>query len=224
MLTDNATVKSQSHQILSSKSSSSGTVTPTSDYIDDSGVSEDNASSVNSGSEHGNDNNNYIHNNQSTPASSIIGDIIISPGGSTVVEYKTTQDKIPSPANINSCSTNNGNINSVIASTTTSTTTNNNNNDNKDNNNSEYNNEAKIISANQSNTPHTHFHKKYIKAMNALNGIENSTQIITTSTAPQPTSISSLSNSGAQISIQSAMAVNSTSTIYTIPMKQQYTR
>lgn len=67
IVTDNATsMKPQPQQAMSSTSPSSGAATPTSDFVDDSGVSEDNASSVTSGSEQGS----CIYRNvRTTPAS-----------------------------------------------------------------------------------------------------------------------------------------------------------
>lgn len=257
IITDNASIKPQSQQVMSSKSSSSGAATPTSDLVDDSGVSEDNASSVNSGSEQGsssssssssgsiyratvrttpksfattpsrerdsdaidNDdiddaNNNTInkscsnanHQIQAPPASSIIH---LSPGGSAVIEYKTVSN-LTQKSNIipNTVSSFSNNSNPVIVSTT----------------NGAINGTANIIktvstqsSTLAASTPHTHFHKKYIKAMNAMNG--SGTDTVTTST---PTPITN-SNSEAQISSPSTIvSVSAPTTIYTIPMKTEF--
>lgn len=199
MIGDSITIKAQ--PISTSKSSSPGALTPTSDFVDDSGVSEDNASSVNSGSEHGGDV--YPH-NQPPPASSIIH---LSPGGSTVIEYKTSPQKpnLSTTATTMSAShaivktISNGNC-SVIASTVNSLS-------------------RTDVSELRSmdgppksaaSSPHTHFHKRYIKAMNALNGID--TTLVTVSTTP---SISVQSASDARITSQPA-------TIHAIPMHAQY--
>lgn len=272
IITESASIKpqsQQSQQSMSTKSSSSGTATPTSDLVDDSGVSEDNASSINSGSELGgcsssssssgsssiyrttvrtppksfatttasrerdtdtidtddmdDANNNTInknrtnHPNQMSPTSSIIH---LSPGGSAVIEYKTVSN-LSQKSNIipNTVSSLNNNSNPVIVST----------------NNGAINGTANIIKTvspqqppstqsttttstiQMSTTPHTHFHKKYIKAMNALNG--SGTDIVTTLT---PTPITN-SNSQAQISSPSTIVSVSTPTaIYTIPMKTEF--
>lgn len=270
IITESASIKPQSQQSMSTKSSSSGTATPTSDLVDDSGVSEDNASSINSGSELGgcsssssssgsssiyrttvrtppksfattttasrerdtdtidtddmdDANNNTInknrtnHPNQMSPTSSIIH---LSPGGSAVIEYKTVSN-LSQKSNIipNTVSSLNNNSNPVIVST----------------NNGAINGTANIIKTvspqqppstqsttttstiQMATTPHTHFHKKYIKAMNALNG--SGTDIVTTLT---PTPITN-SNSQAQISSPSTIVSVSTPTaIYTIPMKTEF--
>lgn len=254
IITDNASIKPQSQQAMSSKSSSSGAVTPTSDFVDDSGVSEDNASSVNSGSEQGssiyrsvrttpksfattsrdrdsdtidNDdiddaNNNTIqktranattttttnNHNQAPPVSNIIH---LSPSGSSVIEYKTLAS-LPQKSNIIPNTTSPlSNSNPVIVSSTNNGTTTNGTT-----------NVIKAISTQQSSTqsstlsttstPHTHFHKKYIKAMNALNGSET---ITTTSIAN--------SSHEAQISPSTVVSISTpTTTIYTIPMKTEY--
>lgn len=260
IITESASIKPQSQQSMSTKSSSSGTATPTSDLVDDSGVSEDNASSINSGSELGgcsssssssgsssiyrttvrtppksfattttsrerdtetidtddmdDANNNTInknrtnHPNQMSPTSSIIH---LSQGGSAVIEYKTVSNSSQKsniiPNTVSSLNNNsspvigaiNGtaNIIKTVSPSTQSTTT------------------TSTIS--MSTTPHTHFHKKYIKAMNALNG--SGTDTVTTLT---PTPITN-SNSQAQISSPSTIVSVSTPTaIYTIPMKTEF--
>lgn len=263
IVTDNASIKPQTQQAMSSKSSSPGAVTPTSDFVDDSGVSEDNASSVNSGSEQGSSiyknsvrmtpksfattprdtdtidnediddaNNNTIQKNRTninyTQASSAITSNIIhlSPSGSSVIEYKTLSN-LPQKSNIiPNTSSPLSKSNPVIVSTnngiTTTTTTINGTT-----------NVIKAISTQQqqqqqqqsgplsptlsATTPHQHFHKRYIKAMNALNGPDTITTVTTTSIAN--------SSHEAQISSPSTVvSVSSptTTTIYTIPMKSEY--
>lgn len=272
IITESASIKPQSQQSMSTKSSSSGTATPTSDLVDDSGVSEDNASSINSGSELGgcsssssssgsssiyrttvrtppksfatttttasrerdtdtidtddmdDANNNTInknrtnHPNQMSPTSSIIH---LSPGGSAVIEYKTVSN-LSQKSNIipNTVSSLNHNSNPVIVST----------------NNGAINGTANIIrtvspqqppstqsttttsTIQMSTTPHTHFHKKYIKAMNALNG-SNTTDSMAT-IVPTPNTNSS---PDAQISQPSnIVSVSAPTTIYTIPMKTEF--
>lgn len=188
------TIKAQ--PMSTSKSSSPGALTPTSDFVDDSGVSEDNASSVNSGSEHGGDV--YPH-NQPPPASSIVH---LSPGGSTVIEYKTsTQKSNASAAGASHAivkTISNGNC-SVIASTVNSL--------------------SRTIDASElrmdgqpksASSPHTHFHKRYIKAMNALNGID--TTLVTVSTT----------SSMAVHSASEARSAAQPATIHAIPMQAPY--
>lgn len=276
IITDNVAIKPQSQQTMSSKSSSSGTATPTSDLVDDSGVSEDNASSVNSGSEQGNSsssssssngsgsgssiyrtvrttpksfattssrerdsdaidnediddaNNNTInknrananhhhqhhHQNQPPSASSIIH---LSPGGSAVIEYKTmpnlSQKSNIIPNTVSSLS--NHSSNPVIVSTHNGTTIHGTANIIKTVSTHQ---SSTQLSTTASTTPHTHFHKKYIKAMNALNG--SGTDTVTTLT---PATITN-SNSEAQISSPSTIVSVSTptTTIYTIPMKTEF--
>ncbi|XP_055324165.1 DEP domain-containing protein DDB_G0279099 isoform X2 [Sitodiplosis mosellana] len=255
-VTDNASTKPQSQQAMSSKSSSSGAVTPTSDFVDDSGVSEDNASSVNSGSEQGSSsssgsssiyrsvrttpksfattgherdnntvenediddaNNNTIqknrensNHNQVPPAANIIH---LSPSGSSVVEYKTLSNLPQKSTIIPNTSSPLSNSNPVIVSTNNGTTANG------------ATNVIKAISTQQSSihsstlsasTPHTHFHKKYIKAMNALNSDTITTTLTTTSIAN--------SSQEAQISSPTTLMSISTptTTIYTIPMQKEY--
>lgn len=186
---DNITIKAQS--ILSSKSSSAGTITPTSDLVDDSGVSEDNASSVNSGSEHGGDT--YPH---SQPTSIIH----LGPDGNTVIEYKSTPRKINSPSSTLHSpativkTTVNGNC-SVIASTVNSIG-------------KSENIDGRTVDI--ASNPHTHFHKRYIKAMNALNSIDPA--LVTVSTT-------------SSMSVQSSCADTRTqpATIHAIPMSSHYT-
>lgn len=255
IVTDNASIKPQSQQAMSSKSSSSGAVTPTSDFVDDSGVSEDNASSVTSSSDQGSSiyrnvrttpkslattsrserdtidtidnediddaNNNTINKNRSngnqaslTPSttSSIIQ---LSPGGgSAVIEYKTVSN-LPQKSSIipNTTSSLSNNTNPVIVSV------------NNGHANGTLSNVIKAISTHATSTqstmtttPHTHFHKKYIKAMNALNGGGNDT--VTTITQTQNNSNSS---SDAQISpTPTIVSVGAPTTIYTIPMKTEF--
>lgn len=149
---------------------------------------------MNSGSEHGGDI--YPH----SQPSSIIH---LGADGNTVIEYKSTPRKINSPSSTLHTpativkTTANGNC-SVIASTV--------------------NNIGKLehidsrtidITANPA-TPHTHFHKRYIKAMNALNSIDPA--LVTVST----TSSMSVQSSFADTRSQPA-------TIHAIPMSSQYT-
>lgn len=276
IVTDNASMKPQSQQAMSSKSSSSGGVTPTSDFVDDSGVSEDNASyasSMTSGSEQSgsiyrnvrmtpkppattsrergdsetiendeNDdaNNNTINKNGSNsnlnsngkqvppppppPLSTTTSSIIhLGSVGSTVIEYKTVSN-LPSKSNIiPNTSSPLSYANPVIVSTnnvgaTTATLG-----------------TANVIktiftqstlqSITQSSTatvstttPHTHFHKKYIKAMNALNGSGSDTGTL---------SPNSITNSSPEAQISSPSTVLSvstppTTTIYTIPLKTEF--
>lgn len=274
IVTDNASMKPQLQQAMSSKSSSSGAVTPTSDFVDDSGVSEDNASfasSMTSGSEQScsiyrnvrttpkpsattsrergdsetieNDDNDDANNNtinknssnsnlnsngkqvpppppQTTTTSSIIH---LGSVGSTVIEYKTVSN-LPSKSNIiPNTSSPVSYANPVIVSTnnvggTTATLC-----------------TANVIktiftqstlqSSTQSSTatvstttPHTHFHKKYIKAMNALNGSGSDTGTL---------SPNSITNSSPEAQISSSPTVLSVSTpppttIYTIPLKTEF--
>lgn len=265
IVTDNASMKPQSQPAISSKSSSSGAVTPTSDFVDDSGVSEDNASSVTSSSEQGSSiyrsvrttpkpfttstrerdtdtidsgdiddaNNNTINKNRlnanhnqgsmtattittttSTPIPSHASSIIqLSPGGSAVIEYKTVShvttaqkssiipntlsplSNNPSPVIV---SINNGHTNgtsNVIKTISTQS--------------------SSTLHSSTTSTPHTHFHKKYIKAMNALNGSGNDTTMIQT--------LRTNSNSDAHHSTSSTVvSVGAPTTIYTIPMKTEF--
>ncbi|XP_031637381.1 putative uncharacterized protein DDB_G0277255 [Contarinia nasturtii] len=263
IVTDNALIKPQSQQAMSSKSPSSGAATPTSDFVDDSGVSEDNVSSMTSdnisGSEQGNSiyrkvrttpksfattprerdsdtidnediddaNNNTINKNRTISNANQVPStnssiIHLSPGGSTVIEYKTVSSLTQKSNFIPNTSSPLSNANPVILSTNNgvvfaanSTT-----------------NVIKTISTHQklstqsltsssttTSTPHTHFHKKYIKAMNALNGsgTETKTTLITT----QITN----SNSEAQVSSPSTVVSVRTpppNAIYTIPMKPEF--
>lgn len=197
MIGDSITIKAQ--PITTSKSSSPGALTPTSDFVDDSGVSEDNASSVNSGSEHGGDI--YPH-NQPPPASSIIH---LSPGGGTVIEYKTSTQKSTNSSNTPMSHAivkqiNNGNC-SVIASTVNSL--------NRGDNDGDYRIMDGGPAKSAASSPHTHFHKRYIKAMNALNGID--TTLVTVSTTPS-------------ISVQNLTDTRTSqpATIHAIPMQTQY--
>lgn len=178
----------------------SGTITPTSDYLDDSGVSEENVSSTNSStaaepgvSVYGggadtsprsyhyaqaaivNNNNsnsknrNVPNQHQPPPAASVVH---LSPGGSTVIEYKTAsslQQKLaasPSGAVADSA-------------------------------------DPKSISA----TPHTHFHKKYLKQMQ-LNGLN---VIATAASSETPATIQTVTVSSCQ-----------TTKTYTIPLNPEY--
>lgn len=228
---------------MSCKSSSSGAVTPTSDFVDDSGVSEDNASSVNSGSEQGssiyrsvrttpksfattsrerdidaidNDdiddaNNNTINKSRSNSgssshASSAASIIHLSPGGSTVIEYKTVSNLPLKSHTIPNTSSSLSNSNPVIVSTngisnvikTIST-------------------QHSSIQSSTASTPHTHFHKKYIKAMNALNG---------PTTDPTATMCAAtIGNSSPEAQMSSSptiVSVSAPTTIYTIPMKAEF--
>lgn len=246
IVTDNASIKPQIQQAMSNKSSSSGAVTPTSDFVDDSGVSEDNASSANSGSEQGSNNvyrnvritpksfattsrerdsetidnediddanNNTIQKNrtsqnQAPPTPSIIH---LSPGGSTVIELKTMSSASPKSNVTPNTMSPLCNSNAVIVSSSNGMT-----------------NVIKTVSTQQSSTqhtsttssPHTHFHKKYIKAMNALNGSNTETTTVTVSTSNPIIN----SSQEAQISSPSTVvSINTPSTtIYTIPMKAEY--
>lgn len=136
---------------------------------------------------------------QPPPASSIIH---LSPGGSTVIEYKTTSNL---QQKLNILTTSHANSATTVTSS------------------------AKIVGTSiggaaqtttTSTTPHTHFHKKYIKAMNALNGSSSDAvvQAPTASTSPianandSVTSVSSSSN---------AVTVNASKT-YTVPLKTEY--
>lgn len=244
IVTDNATIKLQPQQAMSCKSSSSGAVTPTSDFVDDSGVSEDNASSVNSGSEQGssiyrsvrttpksfattsrergdidpidNDdiddaNNNTINKIRTNSAPSAASIIHLSPGGSAVIEYKTVSN-LPQKSNtIPNTSSSLSNSNAVIVSTHNGIA-------------NGISNVIKTISTQHSGiqtsptaTPHTHFHKKYIKAMNALNGSGTET-----TATMNPATIAN-SSPEAQISSPSTiLSISAPTTIYTIPMKTEF--
>lgn len=213
----------------SQQSSSSGAITPTSDYVDDSCVSEDNVSSVNSdqGSIYSNNNtaetspssyhyisaasphtinnnNNSVNNknrnpNQLThtqppPATSIIH---LSPGGSTVIEYKTTSHLQQKLSTVTTSNSTGGANQSAITSNGVDS------------------NGAKVLSvtsvattASSQSTPHTHFHKKYIKQMNALYG--------GTSTAT-----ALVSSAGTIVSSPTTITMTSPTT-YTIPINQDY--
>lgn len=264
ILSDGAIIKAGQTQVMPvqmhSKASSSGTTTPNSDLVDDSGVSEDNASSANSSSEHGSiygrskalltvaremetddsDTNNsnsttsatnnkirantqlsqsqshhHHHHHQPPPASSIIH---LSPGGSTVVDTSgstncvsnTTNPVITTKSNIEV----NGNL--VKIATTLNQTT-----------------HAQstgfmtsaagtitTVAGGTSTSAHTHFHKKYIKAMQALNGssTDSTTVAVVVSSTP-PTSISNSMNSAAAHHSMPIAITTSSPTIYTIPMK-----
>lgn len=223
IVSDNAVRLSQNH----TQSSSSGAITPTSDFLDDSCVSEENVSSANSSSDQGisiystnsdtsptsyhfisttpssqqainnnnhnnNNNNNSVNNknrninvlnhNQPPPATSIIH---LSPGGSTVIEYKTTSN-LQQKLNAAASSAAIGNSQQYTI------------------NGGEFNN-GKLTSAtsisNQPATPHQHFHKKYIKQMNALNG--------------------SISTVATVLSSPTSITVNAPTT-YTIPINHEY--
>lgn len=236
IVNDNTTMKIQASLSSPGKASSSGTVTPTSDLIDDSGVSEDNTSSVNSSSEHGSiysrskvlvsvareiendddgDNNNSktvnnknrgnitqhhhlnLNHNQPPPASSIIH---LSPGGSTVVD---TNGSISIANTINASNpviTTKSNVD-VNGFNTIKTTTN----------------AQHSTTANSTaTTPHTHFHKRYIKQMYASNGCAtDATVSVVVTSASAPTSITNSMNSSTPNSSPSA----SSPTIYSIPVK-----
>lgn len=291
IVSDNVSMKPQIQQTVNCKSSSSGAVTPTSDFVDDSGVSEDNASSVTSGSEHGNcsssssssssccsssssgnggsiyrnirttpksfttttarerdtvesidnddiddANNNTINknrtnaNHQLAPSASSI--IQLSPSGGAVIEYKTVSNfpqkssivpntSSPSSSSSPSPPSSSLNVNNVAVTNPVIVTTQNgiiaNNMTNV----------IKTVSTQSTNmqtsavsTPHTHFHKKYIKAMNALNGNSSATDTMATIIST-PNTNSSPEN--AQISAPSnVISVSAPTTIYTIPMKTEY--
>lgn len=230
IVNDNTTMKSQTSLSSPGKASSSGTVTPTSDLIDDSGVSEDNTSSVNSSSEHGSvysrskalvsvareiendddgDNNNSkavnnknrgnitqhhnLNHNQPPPASSIIH---LSPGGSTVVD---TNGSISTANAINASNpviTTKSDVD-VNAFNTIKTTTD-------------------AQHSTKATTPHTHFHKKYIKQMYASNGCAtDATVSVVVTSASAPTSITNSRNS----STPNTSPTASSPTIYSIPVK-----
>lgn len=257
IVTDNASTKPQSQQAMSSKSSSSGAVTPTSDFVDDSGVSEDNASSVNSGSEQGSSssssssgsssiyrsvrttpksfattnrerdsdtvdnediddaNNNTIQKNRTNqvpPASNIIH---LSPSGSSVIEYKTLSNLPQKSAVIPNISSPLSTINPVIVSTNNGTTTNGNTNVIKAISTQQSSTHSNALSA--TTTPHTHFHKKYIKAMNALNSSDTVATALTTTSIANSSQEAQISSSSTVVSISTP-----TTTIYTIPMQKEY--
>lgn len=188
--------------------------TPTIDYMDDSYVSEENNSTANSSNaeqggisiynnsteaqssasyHHFNNNlvssknRNALNPNQPPPATSIIH---LSPGGSTVIEYKSASNlqqqlnsvsmQSNSPMNDRDYHYNNGGA--------------------------EYCGDMKGSPTSNASAPHQHFHKKYIKQMNALNG--------------SPIAVTTVS---AIVSLPNAITVNSPSTTtYTIPLNQDY--
>lgn len=254
IVTDNASMKPQSQQAMSSsKSSSSGAVTPTSDFVDDSGVSED--TSATSGSEQSggsiyrsvrttpksfattsservNDtidaddiddaNNNTINknrtnsnHNQASPVSSIIQ---LSPGA--VIEYKTTVSTVQQKSMvIPNTSSPLGQSSPVIVSVSTHNSIATNGTTNV----------IKTVSTQQSSTqtsiastPHTHYHKKYIKALAAMNsGCTETTSAAAITPIP---AIITNSNPDAQNALHSTVVSVSTptTTIYTIPMKTEF--
>lgn len=240
IVNDNTTMKTQTSLSSPGKASSSGTVTPTSDLIDDLCVSEDNTSSVNSSSEHGSvysrskalvsvardiendddgDNNDSkavnnkncgnitqhhhlnLNHNQLPPASAIIH---LSPGGSTIVD---TNGSISTANTINASNTvittkSNVDVNGFNAIKTTT--------------NAQHSTAGTVTAT----TPHTHFHKKYIKQMYASNGCatDATVSVVVTSasaSATVPTSIKNSMNSSTPNSSPTATSP----TIYSIPVK-----
>lgn len=208
------------------KTTSSAAVSPTSDYVDDSGVSEDNISSANSSSDQGisiysteaspisyhyttttptnnnnsltNKNRNLINNinHQPPPASSIVH---LSPGGSTVIEYKTSANNLSNKVQTSKYATA---VPIVTVATSSSATSkplhanivNDLSNKNSNDNNSQ-------------STPHQHFHKRYLreehdKMMKQINEAAAESTAVSTS-AP-------------------ASIINASTTTYTIPIKQHY--
>lgn len=205
----------------------SGAVSPTSDFVDDSCVSEDNISSANSSSDQGisiysteaspisyhyttttltNNNNSLTNknrnltsniNHQPPPASSIVH---LSPGGSTVIEYKTSTTNLSNKVQTSNYATA---IPLVTLATTippSSTTI----------KSLQTNNIVNDLSSKSSgdncsqSTPHTHFHKRYLreehdKMMKQIN------EAAAESAASAPASI-----------------ITTSTTTYTIPIKQHY--
>lgn len=126
------------------RQNSSGVISPTSDFLDDSCVSEDNASSANSLSDQGIsvystettptsyqfvNNNNSINKNRNTMPTATTQVIQLGPAG-TVIEYMTSSLQ----GKINTALQQTSNSSTVITSTTTSIT-----------------------------PTHQHFHKKYLR-------------------------------------------------------------
>lgn len=235
IVNDSTTMKSQTSLSSPGKASSSGTVTPTSDLIDDSGVSEDNTSSLNSSSEHGSiysrskalvsvareiendddgDNNNSITVNNKNRGNLTQHHHHLNlnhnqpPPASSIIHL--------SPGGSTVVDTN-GSIstaNAINASNPIITAK-----SNVDVNG------FKIIktTANAQHsttatatTAHTHFHKRYIKQMYASNGCAtDATVSVVVTTASAPTSITNSMNSSTPNSSPNARSP----TIYSIPVK-----
>lgn len=234
IVTDNASIKSQSQHSMNSKSSSSGAVTPTSDFIDDSGVSEDNASSVTSDNISGSEQGSSIYIVRTTPKSfamtsrerdsdTIDNEDIDDANNNTINKNRTNSNQAPpatssiihlSPGRSTVQVVTPNNTNPVIITANSGIKT---QQQQQLSTQSLTSSSSSVSTA--TSTPHTHFHKKYIKAMNALNGNGSDT----TTTFIQ-TSISN-SNSEVQVSLPSTVvSVSSptTNTIYTIPMKTEF--
>lgn len=210
----------------------SGTHTPTSDYMDDSYVSaeENNSTTINSShaepgtisiysscaeaaaasataspmaptsSSYHHFNNNLVSSknrnalsvNQPPPATSIIH---LSPGGSTIIEYKSASNLQHQ-------------LNSVSMQSNSSIDDRELHHSGSSNGATESGGEMKGSGASSTNasTPHQHYHKKYIKQMNALNG--------------SPITVTTVS---AIVSSPNTITVNSPSTTtYTVPLNQDY--
>lgn len=208
---------------IAPRQSVSGAHTPTSDYMDDSYVSAEENNSTITNSSHAEPgtisiysnstdaaaaaapilssyhhlNNNLVSSknrnalsvNQPPPATSIIH---LSPGGSTVIEYKSASNLQQQ-------------LNSVSMQSNSSNDDREHHHSGSSNGATEFGGEMKMSGA-TSSTPHQHYHKKYIKQMNALNG--------------SPITVTTVS---AIVSSPNAVTVNSPSmTTYTIPLNQDY--
>lgn len=241
IVNDNTTTKSQMSLSSPGKASSSGTVTPTSDLIDDSGVSEDNTSSVNSSSEHGSvysrskalvsiarkieNDDDGDNNNSKAVNNKNRGNI------TTQHHHLNLNHNQPPPATSiihlspggSTVVDTNGSIstaNAINASNPVITTK-----SNVDVNG--FNTIKTTTNAHHSTTvtattPYTHFHKRYIKQMYASNGCatDATVSVVVTSasasaSASAPTSITNSRNSSTPNSSPTA----SSPTIYSIPVK-----
>lgn len=230
IINDNAMMKSQTSLSSPSKASSSGTVTPTSDLIDDSGVSEDNTSSVNSSSEHGSvysqskvlvavareiENDDDGDNNNSKTVNNKNRENItqnqhlnyLSPGGSAVTVDTNGSISIANAINAtNPVITAKSNVD-VNGFNTIKTTTN-----------------AQYSTTVTATTPHTHFHKKYIKQMYASNECvtDATVSVVVTSASasasPSASAPTSIKNSMKSTTPNSSPTARSP-TIYSIPLK-----
>lgn len=140
----------------------------------------------------GSKNRNALSVNQPPPATSIIH---LSPGGSTVIEYKSASNLQQQ-------------LNSVSMQSNSSFDDRDHHHSGSSNGAAESGSEARSTSANAS-TPHQHYHKKYIKQMNALNG--------------SPITVSAVSAIASSSLSPNAITVSSPSTTtYTIPLHQDY--
>lgn len=204
---------------IAPRQSVSGAHTPTSDYMDDSYVSAEENNSTTPNSSHAESgaisiysgsteaatapasssyhhfNNNLVSSknrnassvNQPPPATSIIH---LSPGGSTVIDYKSASNLQQQ-------------LNSVSMQSNSSIDEREHHHSGSSNGATDSGSEMKATSA---STPHQHYHKKYIKQMNALNG--------------SPITMTTVS---AIVSAPNAITASSPSiTTYTIPLNQDY--